>query len=657
MTLRGNLLLAAAAALVFGPGVAATTAAAATQQKTLQLAHRGVGVFTPMAPANGEYADHEINDALTETEVEDGPDAAAAPAGALANNANRSRRLHRMLKRSHPSHHGSSGHSHHGHGESPLILPRVWPTPINPFNHGFSGFDGLDHYDQRFADNGNQFSIEPPDMCVATGAGFVLQAVNDVVNVYDTDGNLVVPTASLNQFFGYPSAIDRTTVTYGPSLTDPTCYFDQATQRFFLTVLTLEQEPDTGDLTLENHIDIAVSQSADPTGAWNLFSFDATNDGTTNCPCLGDFPHTGADANGFYVTTNEFGWFGGFNGAQIYALSKQGLVDGTLTSGIHFSGLDYGTGDFVFAVMPATSPTPHEFDRSKGGTEWFMTALDAGLPFDNRIAAWAITNTSSLDTTPALELQSKIIPSQTYGDPLPSDQKVGDVPLVDAINLGLYDGPPGPVHTVTEVEGQLDSSDSRITTAVYTKGRLFGTNTTQLDVHGVNRAGIAYFVVRPKVHHGGIFARIERQGYIAARNNNLIYSSIGLDKAGEGFITATLVGPDFFPSAAYIPFHRSRGTGFLHVASAGLGPQDGFTETHFFTDPFFRPRWGDYSATSTDGHNIWLASEYIAQTCTLDEYWADTSCGGTRSALANWGTFISKVRTRSHHHEFRWGHH
>jgi hypothetical protein len=662
MRLSRSLLPAVAAAgLLIGPGAVATTSAAAKQQ-TLQLARHGVGVFTPMTPANGEYATPEIDDALADAEVDDGPDAAVVAASAhlaVGDLAGRSHGLRGLLNRANPSHSAAglragAMHSHHPHGPAPLVLPNVWPTPLSPFNHRFSGFDGLDHYDQRFADAGNQFSIEPPDMCVASGAGFVVQAVNDVVNVYDGNGNLIVPTSSLNQFFGYPSAINRTTLAYGPDITDPTCLFDQATQRFFLTVLTLDRVGTSGSLSGSNHLDIAVSQSADPTGAWNLYSLDATDAAAPNCPCLGDFPHTGADANGFYITTNEFPWSGGFNGAQIYAISKQGLVDGTASLAIHFTSLDYGTGDFVFAVMPATSPTPHEFDRSHGGTEWFMTALDAGSPFDNRIAAWAITNTSSLDATPALGLLSKIIDSQTYGDPLPSDQKAGSVPLVDAINAGLYDSPPPP-HTVVEVEGQLDSSDSRMTTAVYTEGRLFGTNTTQLGVHGATRAGIAYFVVKPKVTGAGIFAKLERQGYIAAKNNNLIYSSIGLNKEGEGFITATLVGPDFFPSAAYVPFNRERGAGFVHIAAPGAGPQDGFTETHFFTDPGFRPRWGDYSATSSDGHNIFLATQYIAQTCTLDEYVADTSCGGTRSALANWGSFISKLKSDGHEHRHEFG--
>ncbi len=173
----------------------------------------------------------------------------------LAGLASRTRNLRGFINRAHPFR-GASGFSAsmHSHGgPAPLVLPNVWPTPMSPFNRGFSGFNGLDHYDQRFADSGNQFSIEPPDMCVATGAGFVLQAVNDVVNVYDGDGNIVVPTSSLNQFFGYPSAIIRTPLAFGPSITDPTCYFDQATQRFFLTVLTLEQGTDGRSLPEQPH--------------------------------------------------------------------------------------------------------------------------------------------------------------------------------------------------------------------------------------------------------------------------------------------------------------------------------------------------------------------------------------------------------------------
>jgi hypothetical protein len=94
------------------------------------------------------------------------------------------------------------------------------------------------------------------------------------------------------------------------------------------------------------------------------------------------------------------------------------------------------------------------------------------------------------------------------------------------------------------------------------------------------------------------------------------------------------------------------GTGDVHIAGAGLGPSDGFTSYKAFVGDPPRTRWGDYGAAVTDGTNIWIASEYIAQTCTFEEYVEGVtpdslgsfgSCGGTRTALANWSTHISGV--------------
>ncbi len=48
---------------------------------------------------------------------------------------------------------------------------------------------------------------------------------------------------------------------------------------------------------------------------------------------------------------------------------------------------------------------------------------------------------------------------------------------------------------------------------------------------------------------------------------------------------------------------------------------------------------------------IWIASEYIGQTCTFEQYLADTTCGGTRTLLANWGTFVTRVGTDTHGHQ------
>jgi hypothetical protein len=58
------------------------------------------------------------------------------------------------------------------------------------------------------------------------------------------------------------------------------------------------------------------------------------------CPCFGDQPLIGADTNGFYVSTNEFPISGpGFNGAQIYAMSKSALAAGTLPPVVHIAAV------------------------------------------------------------------------------------------------------------------------------------------------------------------------------------------------------------------------------------------------------------------------------------------------------------------------------
>ena len=80
------------------------------------------------------------------------------------------------------------------------------------------------------------------------------------------------------------------------------------------------------------------------------------------------------------------------------------------------------------------------------------------------------------------------------------------------------------------------------------------------------------------------------------------------------------------------------------MTAAGVGPQDGFSGYKAYGNPP-RPRWGDYAAAATDGKTVWIANEYIAQTCTLPQYTAAPfgSCGGTRVPLGNWGTRISAV--------------
>jgi hypothetical protein len=112
---------------------------------------------------------------------------------------------------------------------------------------------------------------------------------------------------------------------------------------------------------------------------------------------------------------------------------------------------------------------------------------------------------------------------------------------------------------------------------------------------------------------------------------------------GRAVLAFTLTGDNDYPSAAFAPLDAVVGMGDVHVVAGGPGPWDGFTSYVVFGSG--RPRWGDYGATAVDGSSIWIASEYVAQTCTYADYLGIPrgQCGGTRGALGNWSTHVSKL--------------
>ena len=158
--------------------------------------------------------------------------------------------------------------------------------------------------------------------------------------MWDTDGNPVTGVQDLNTFFGYPPAIIRATGEYGPDVIDPICYYDPDNQRFVAAVTTLYHVGTTADYNGKNSIDVAVSNTGDPTGLWTIYHVPAQNDGTdgtpdhgctldgtTPGPCFQDYPHIGADRWGVYISTNEYDTFGpSYNAAQVFAFSKAQLA-------------------------------------------------------------------------------------------------------------------------------------------------------------------------------------------------------------------------------------------------------------------------------------------------------------------------------------------
>jgi hypothetical protein len=546
---------------------------------------------------------------------------------------------------------------------SPTGVPVVSPTAVSGTPGLGTSFMGLDGFDQRYANNGNQFSVEPPDQGLCAGNGFVFEAVNDVLRVYRPSGQGASAVTDLNTFYGYPAAINRTTGKFGQNVTDPTCLFDNATQRWFVTVLTLEANRNTGALTGFNHIDVAVSRTANPLDGFRIYRLPVQDDGTQGtpshrgCPCIGDYPHIATDKYGFYVTTNEYpfsdapGIFGNnFNGAQIYAFDKSALAAGANSANVvQFSHTQLNQGGTTvpgFTLAPAQVPGT-AYQLANNGTEYFLSSIagEEAQPggFTGQAAAlgvYALTNTRSISNThPALTLNGSLRSSERYVQPPRSTQKVGPTPQANfCTEVDCWGFGPTP-----SSEGPLDSNDTRMMQVYFAHGMLYSALDTGVQVSGRLQAGIAWFIVNPGTAPSN--SSVAHQGYIGVAGQNVIYPAVAALASGTGAMAYTLVGANFFPSAAYSLVGPNGVTGTVHVAAAGAGPQDGFSEYAPLSDAGSapRPRWGDYGAAVPVGSTIWLASEYIGQSCSFATYQQDPTCGNTRAPLINWGTRISAV--------------
>jgi len=549
-------------------------------------------------------------------------------------------------------------------------------------------FDGLNHVAQRTANGGNQFSVEPPDQGLCVGNGYVMESVNDVLNVYSPTGASLLGVTDLNSFYRYSPAIVRGAASvYGPFVTDPSCYYDSATRRWFQVALTLETFPNNGYFTGQNHLDLAVSQTADPLGIWNLYTVQVQDDGNLGTPehrcssgpyfvtptypnaCLGDYPHIGADANGFYITTNEYSFFGPeFKAAQVYAFSKQELA--SLAQKVSVTQIDTTKAvrhhQAGFTVWPAEAANGH-FATGANGTEYFLSSnaaaeVNPAASLTSRdLIVWALTNTASLNSaSPDVSLSNTVTSVDRYAAPPLSNQKAGSTPLRDCLNdttmvlaptvtgcWNIFGFQAQPAH---EVESVIDSNDTRMQQVMYADGRLYGALDTALTVGGKAQAGIEWFSVSAQASREGVQAEISGNGYLGARDTNLTYPAVGVDQHGNGVIAFSLLGTHDYPSAAYAAFNGTSGPGGIHVAAAGVGPDDGFTSYAAFVGSPPRTRWGDYGAAVVDGSNVWIASEYIGQTCTFKQYTNFAagfgSCGGTRTALGNWDTRITELAIR-----------
>ena len=482
---------------------------------------------------------------------------------------------------------------------TPATTPNPPTTPLSstnvPGEIGFSAMGGVQQ-----AQTAGGVDLEPPDQGLCAGGGYVMEFINNALAIYGKDGEqLVAPIGSATAFRQPTSDF----------FSDPRCYYDAPTHRWFFQEFIVGSFNSSGRLVTPSTQFEAVSNTQDPTGTYTIYSWNTTDSGTRGCPCFGDYDNLGADANGIYVTTDEFGIKStAYNGAIVYATSKA-LLETAAQTGIAPTVFGYRLTKDPFGapyiVAPASTPPGGKFAAS---TEYFVESNSNKLS-DNHLLVYAMHDTSLLAQPAPPAVYRTRVTTQSYAFPPDAKQKPGPRPLGHA-----YQAPAGGLQADFNAEME----------PTYVGGKIYA----QLDTGTTSGSdAVAWFILKPALSGQALSARVVHQGVVAVRDTSLLYPYTAVDAHGRGYLLFSLSGPHNYPSPAYIRYGTAGPAGPVIAATAGAAPEDGFTCYAAFVGPNYGGcRWGDYSMGAVMNGRIYMSTEMIPQ--------------GYRDLLTNWGTYI-----------------
>jgi hypothetical protein len=466
---------------------------------------------------------------------------------------------------------------------------------------GESGFSAMGGVQQASTTDGED--LEPPDQGLCAGGGYVMEFINNALAIYTENGaQLVAPVGSASAFLQPTSSF----------FSDPRCYYDAPTQRWFFQEFTVGAFNSSGKLVTPSTQFEAVSDTPDPTGTYTVYSWDTSDTTTGGCPCFGDYDQFGADDNGIYVATDEFGIdSGAYNGVIIYAISKEQLETAAAT-GILPTVFAYRltTDPFgqPYVVAPTSTPPGAKFAPN---TEYFVES-NSNQPSDNHLLIYALNNTSLLGAPAPPTMYRTEVTTEGYSFPPDATQKPGPRPLGKA-----YQDPSGGIQA--DFNAEMEPS--------YVGGQIYA----ELDTGTTSGSdAIDWFILDPELAGSKtlqLSATVAHQGVVAVKDTSLLYPYTAVDSAGVGYLLFSMSGPHNYPSPAYVTYNTLGPTGSVMVATAGAVPDDGFTCYAAFVGPNYGGcRWGDYSMGVVMGGRVYMGAEMIPQ--------------GYRDTLSNWGTYI-----------------
>jgi len=396
----------------------------------------------------------------------------------------------------------------------------------------------------------------PPDTNGDVGPNHYVQVVNTDFAVFGKTGTVLFGPVAINTLWsGFGGGCQTN------NDGDPTVVYDPMADRWVVSQFSVSSTPYMQC--------VAVSQTPDPTGAWNRYSFSYGNSNFTDYPKIGVWP------DAYYTTFNIFAGGSIFSGAQVCAYDRAKMLAGQAATQQCFS-TDSSWGGLLPAGMTGSRQPP-------AGSPEYVIAFGT-----NNLGVWKF----HVDwTTPS---------SSSFAGPT----LVAVASFADACN----DGTCIPQSGTTQ---QLDSLADRL---MYRLAyRNFGDHEAMVVNHSItagSSVGVRWYELRADASHN---VSVFQQGTYAPDSNYRWMGSMAQDQQGNIALGFSLSGSSLHPEIHYTGRLASDTAGLMTQGEGtiinGAGSQiGGSTHTPTLT------RWGDYSMMSidpSDGCTFWYTTEYI----------------------------------------------
>ncbi len=359
---------------------------------------------------------------------------------------------------------------------------------------------------------------------------------------------------------------------------DPITLFDPLAKRWMMSQFALPNYP-SGPF----YQCIAISQTADPTGAWFRYAF-VVHDTKMN-----DYPKFGVWPDAYYMTVNQF-QNSAWAGAGVVAFEREKMLSGQQARMIYFD---------LYAVNPNIGGMlPADLDG--------LTAPPVGTPglFASVDDAFWIGPTDSIRLW-EFDLDWAAPQNASFGDPAGGDRAIANRYLpVTSFNLM-----PSSYYAIPQLNStvKLDQIGDR---AMYRLAyRNFGDHQSLVFNHtvkadGTDRAGVRWYELR----NSGPGWTVFQQGTFAPSDGLYRWmGSAAMDHDGNLAIGYSLSGTTRYPSIAAAGRLADDPLGEMTLGESILVEGGGY-QSHSAA------RWGDYSMMAVDPLDdctFWYTNEYM----------------------------------------------